>query len=369
MSLLIALIGLLPAGPSGELAFVSGTEQEDLCVFVMDLSTGATHRVGHGARDGAPQWSPDGRSLAFESVQPGGIGIRIVQADGSQARALRHHYAWNHDPRWSPDGRLLAYTADRDMGMEQTLLVYDLETDQEESWGGDPATPPAWTGAFRPVWLPTTDLMTYLAPGQDFSENAFDPSVLKAEAEDSGVIVFIALVGQPGSYSTEIFLATRTQAVPLLPILVKDSPRFTEWAIEPNAQGRRLAFESNDGGDREIFAIGTRGMTDVSNHRAADWNPVWAPGGKWLAFESFRDGRRGVYRCFPDTARVFPVATSPNYDSWSPAWSPDDQWLAFVSNRTGNPEIFVSDPTGDHLQQVTQNPGLDYAPAWRPRGK
>ena len=46
---------------------------------------------------------------------------------------------------------------------------------------------------------------------------------------------------------------TAANAVPMLPLLVKDSARYVEWCIEPDGEGRQIAYESNDGGDREIF--------------------------------------------------------------------------------------------------------------------
>ena len=115
--------------------------------------------------------------------------------------------------------------------------------------------------------------------------------------------------------------------------------QYAEWHVEPSPDGSGVAFESNDGGDREIFVLTKKGTADVSNHRAADWAPVWSPKGEWLAFESFRDGRRGIYRVFPQTARVLPVAVSNDADNWWPTWSPNGEWLVFVSNRTGDPEL------------------------------
>jgi Tol biopolymer transport system component len=115
--------------------------------------------------------------------------------------------------------------------------------------------------------------------------------------------------------------------------------------------------------------LARRGITDVSNHREADWNPVWSRDDKWIAFESFRGGRRGVYRLFPDTARVFPVATAGEYDCWAPAWSPDSDWLAYVSMASGRPQIHLFNIEANEDHPLTNQPGYALAPAWRPKVK
>ncbi len=351
------------AAPAGQIAFVSGPDQEDQCVCVLDVASAAVTRVGTGAGDGAPRWSPDGAWLAFDSRREEGVGIRVVRADGSDGRALKHKYLWNHEPRWSADGRRLVYAADPKSNMEQVAVVYDLETDTETEWnGGKP-------GLLRPVWLPSLKLMKALNPDQGFTWEGVDTDKFVLEAFESGALVAIGLVGEPGKYSTEPWLITTSQAAPILQLLTKDSLRFAEWAMEPDPEGERIAFESNEGGDREIYVIGKRGIADVTNHRAADWNPVWAPDGKWLAFESFRSGRRGVYRLFPDTARVFRVAVQDNADCWSPTWSPDGAWLAYVSDQTGDAELFARRVNTEEEVQLTHQPARDYAPAWRPEAK
>lgn len=353
-----ALLG----APSGRIAFVAGTEQEDQCVAVLDAATGEITRVGPGSRDGAPVWSPDGQWLAFQTSGPDGLAVCVVRADGSERRLLTHARGWNHAPRWSPDGKRLAYASDADMGIRQQVMVYDLERNTETAWGGEGAL------ALRPVWLPTTDLMQALDP-ESQSDMAAELLPLKEEAEREGALLAVGLPGGESKLTSEIVLMTPARCVPMLPLLVKDSFRFAEWFVEPDRKGRQIAYESNDGGDREIFVIGRKGITNVSNHRAADWNPVWSEDGQWLAFESFRDGRRGVHRVLVGTANVTPVAVRPNADCWAPSWSPDGEWIAHVSDETGTPQLFATPPQGGDSVQLTRGPGFALAPAWQPKVK
>lgn len=367
MTILLLLTGTIAsAAPSGQIAFLSGTEQEDLWVCVLDLGSGEILRVGAGRRDGAPRWSPDGLWLAYPSEREGGMGIRVVRADGAEGRPLQHRFPWNHSPRWSPESDRLAYTASEGMDMKQQVIVYDLASDSEDTWGG---AHEGVTGFLRPVWMPRLTMLEVLCNGGFLDTKNTDPALMLEEALQHGLIVAVGLPETQRGITTDLCLLTRTQAVPLLTKILDDTDRYVEWAAEPNRKGKRIAFESNDGGDREIFILDLRGALDVSNHRAADWNPVYGYDEQWLAFESFRGGRRGVYRLFPDTGRIFPVAASPEFDAWGPGWSPDGKWIVYVSDQSGNAELYIHDIKSGENTQVTHNSVSDYAPAWRPRSK
>jgi len=248
---------------------------------------------------------------------------------------LVHSLPWNGTPRWSPDGARLAYSAAQSEheALAQRLMIYDLAANSETEWGG------GRPGLLRPVWL------------------------------DDARILAIMLMPTERELTMDIALVSEKQAMPLPPeALPSKQGRYAEWAVEPAPGGRSVAFESNDGGDREIFVFDWRkGAVDVSNHRAADWNPVWAPDGENLLFESFRGGRRGLYLVYPKTMRTYPWAVHPEYNNWDPTWSPDGQWAAFISDRDGNPELYVMDAPGrQDPVRLTRTPGPEFAPAWRP---
>lgn len=379
MSPLVAVLGLaaLAVDLSGQMAYVSGTEQEDQCVCVMDLASGAVTRVGPGSRDGAPVWSPDGQWLAFETNRGGGMGICLARHDGSERLDVPHRFEWNRRPRWSPAGPKeapggalrVAYASNDWREFVPRIMVYDLESGTETQWGGEAAS------LTRPVWMPNMKLLDALQAGQQLLWGGPETDLTGQEwLEGESALVAVFFKKGPAGFTTDLFLLTEDHAAGLPEFALPSRGRYAEWAVEPSPDGERVAFESNDGGDREIFVLTKKGSDDVSNHRAADWNPVWSPDSEWIAFESFRDGRRGLYRVYPDTARVLPVAVTPEADNWWPTWSPDGRALAFVSNRTGDPELFVADLTkkgegGAKTRRLTEHPGLDYAPAWRPEVK
>lgn len=77
--------------------------QPDLWL-VRPNGTGAHRLVAKGS---SPDWSPDGRRIAFA----GADGLWTVRADGSGQRRLTR--GEDTDPRWSPDGRRLVFTGYR----------------------------------------------------------------------------------------------------------------------------------------------------------------------------------------------------------------------------------------------------------------
>jgi len=49
-----------------------------------------------------------------------------------------------------------------------------------------------------------------------------------------------------------------------------------------------------------------------------------------------------------------------------PAWSPDGRYIAFESDRNGEYDIYVIDVDGTNAIQLTDNPGSDTSPVWAP---
>ncbi|HOQ90000.1 MAG TPA: hypothetical protein PLO53_12365 [Candidatus Hydrogenedentes bacterium] len=362
--LLISMAAILEAAlpENGQVAFIAGEEQKKRIITVYDFSTRQFRKVGAGTHNGAPSWSPDGQVLAFTGRIDDRYGVITVNADGSNPRMADLDFEVLDDmPRWSADGKKLAFSVS--LGGEPPrfgIAVWDLATNETALWGGD-----AFPSLRAPVWMPSTDLLMALdvqTQQDDISDKLF---ALREDAEKHGVL--LALAWFPGKQYTEPVLVTLSVALPLLYVAKAPSDRSAEWMLLPDHKGRQIAFESDMGGDREIYVLGKRGVVNATNHPAADWFPKWSPNDRMLAFESFRDGRRGVYLSVVETARVSPVAVSASWDCWSPDWSPDGKWLVYVSNRNGKPDLWITDQDGGHAEAIPAD-SWALAPAWRPKG-
>lgn len=350
----LLLLTLAAATPSGQIAFLSGAPA---CVVVYDLGTKSTRRVGQGRDDGPPVWSPGGDRLAFDSATPQGRSIYVVRADGTQGRFLKHESPWNVSPRWSPEGNRVAYASGT--GHESVVRVYDLDSDEEITWGGNRA------GLFRPVWV-SGRLGAELVGARDTEAGMVVRRFFRLSGNEEALLLAVGLQATPKAMTTHVFCLTPDTATPLSGHVLDSQGTYEEWAVEPSRNGRNIAFDTNDGGDREVFIYTQRGVHDASNHRAADWNPVWSPDSKWVVFESLRSGRLGLYRVHYGTDRVLPVAVSDHADSASPSWAPDGEAIAYVSDRLGTPHIFVADLKTGESERLTAGNIREWAPAWRP---
>ena len=80
-------------------------------VWIMELSSGAPQRVTTNGNDsGDPQWSPDGKQIAYFTNAPGGKDLVVQALDSGVAQALtsRPGTQWTSD--WIRDGRAVLFT-------------------------------------------------------------------------------------------------------------------------------------------------------------------------------------------------------------------------------------------------------------------
>jgi eukaryotic-like serine/threonine-protein kinase len=126
----------------------------DVNIVRLDLATArdgrpALERIAPSSfRDVAPQYSPDGKRIAFYSNRGGSVQIWTANADGSQAAPLTSMdaFATTGTPRWSPDGQRIAF----DSNAGGPYHVYVVGAD-----GGKPrALTSGGAGNFVATWSP-----------------------------------------------------------------------------------------------------------------------------------------------------------------------------------------------------------------------
>lgn len=90
--------------------------------WVIDARNGEAKQITKGDdwNDSDPQWSPDGRRIAFVSNRTGkeydedrNADVWVINADGGGALTkISDHDESDNQPRWSPDGKWIAFTGE-----------------------------------------------------------------------------------------------------------------------------------------------------------------------------------------------------------------------------------------------------------------
>ena len=268
-------------------------------VVVAPTPAPATGLTVHDAFDSGPDWSPDGRRIAFTSDRDGRSEVYVMNADGSGVTRLTHNDAVDSSPAWSPDGRRIAFHSTLDGNWE----IYVMNAD------GSGVTRLTNNAAFDgyPDWSP------------DGRRIAFDSTrdgnreIYVMNADGSGVIRLID----------------------------HDADDLTPaWSPD----GRRIAFASGGRARLDIYVMDASGFTRLTDNDGG--TPAWSPDGRRIAFTSDRDGNPEIYVMNADGSGVTRLTYNDAHDSF-PAWSPDGRQIAFHSHRDGNMEIYVMNAAGE----------------------
>ena len=90
----------------------SEKNKEYSAIWMMDVATGETYQFTSGtAKDSSPEWTPDGKQIAFMSTRSEKPQLYIIPVDGGEAQALTSlKQGVGSGAKWSPDGKQIAFT-------------------------------------------------------------------------------------------------------------------------------------------------------------------------------------------------------------------------------------------------------------------
>ena len=119
--------------------------------------------------------------------------------------------------------------------------------------------------------------------------------------------------------------------------------------------GRRLAFASDRDGNLEIHVINLGGevLENLTNDPAPDTQPTWSPDGLRIAFATKRGKSLGDIWVMEANGNNPRNLTNTRGKEIQPKWSPNGQWIVWSSQRNGNGDIFVMNPDGENLRQIS----------------
>jgi Tol biopolymer transport system component len=148
------------------------------------------------------------------------------------------------------------------------------------------------------------------------------------------------------------------------------SPSAPDWS--PNSAQFAMVYKpSHPGINFELYLMSADGSKFVPLTDSAGYqfyaNPDWSPDGKRIVFSADLEGNHDIYLMDPDGANVMQLTYDEAHDR-SPAWSPDGSQIAFKTYREGNWEIYLMDADGTDLRNITNSAAREQWPAWSPDG-
>jgi Tol biopolymer transport system component len=121
--------------PDGRrIAFSSSRADERDEVWLADADGSNVTRLtrGPGRSQGSPRWSPNGRTIAFDSQAANGRwDIWTMGVDGSGLRQITHGAADANMPSWSYDGRFVYYGSNRTGRYEIWRVAVTGDTEEQ----------------------------------------------------------------------------------------------------------------------------------------------------------------------------------------------------------------------------------------------
>lgn len=359
----------------------SASDAKGVDLYVKNIGTENLLRLtNHPADWISLAWSPDGTQIAFHRLSKGESAIYVISARGGPEKKLRTtHGSYDSMPiSWSPDGRSIAFADSPVSGGRYRLHLLLLETLESTQIEHDEKCQeeilPAFSHDGRQLayaCFPTSSDF-----GLSIANSAGGaPTMIKgfsgwlngfAWTGDNKRLIFSQFrYGDKQNVLREITLADGS---------VRDLP-FGMGGGRPSvtAKGERIAYQIQSQGNNNIW----RG--DLVNPRVSTVKliystreqicPQYSPDGKHIAFSSTRGGSAEIWMSDPNGTNIVQLTNLNNLITGTPSWSPDSSKIVFDSRTSGHADLYVVDISERIPHKLVVSTGEASLPSWSHDGK
>jgi dipeptidyl aminopeptidase/acylaminoacyl peptidase len=325
----------------------------------------------HPARDSSPQWSPDGRWIAFTSKREGDEQnqIYLIAPDGGEARRLTKIPTGASSLKWFPDGKHIAFiswvwpdlTKDEDQAkrlkerQDSKVKAYVIDTTNYRYWDhwlADGRMPHLFV-----VNAETGEKWDVLA-GTELSLVRYDPSagLFDISPDGSEIALTVDLTKDPGFDPSTDIVTIPARGGKWTNITADNPADDTNPRYSPD--GRWIAYTRQmikQGTDRQRIVLHDR-STSTKRVLTEKWDRsagslTWSPDSRRLYFEAEDKARQPIWALALDGGDPKPLiegGTNANFDL-----SGDGRTLAFVRTTMGMPPaVFAAVSDGAGARQI-----------------
>jgi tricorn protease len=327
-----------PALSSTHIAFAYGGD-----IWVSDLDNQKVLRLtSTPAIESNPQFSPDGKWIAFNSNRSGNQAVYIVPVEGGSPKRLTWHPGPASVCGWSPDGKLVLYSTSRDNAPGGFARLWTVSVE-----GG-----------------PSSVLTNQWAADGSFSTDGKQLVIDRIQRWD------VEWRHYRGGQNTPLVILNLTDQTETL------LPNESTMDIHPLWLGNTIYFLSDRDRTSNIWSYipGSGELKQVTTYTGSDIK--WLSGfGNKLAFE--RDGYLHLLDLSSNNSRQLAITIIADFPWAETKWEDVTKSIGSVSlSPTGKRvimeargDIFTIPAENGDARNMTNSSGVaDHAPVWSPKG-
>ncbi|MCP4726408.1 MAG: hypothetical protein GY863_15290 [bacterium] len=256
----------------------------DAEIYIMNADgSGETRLTNNNGQDLTPDISPDGSQIAFKTNRDGNFEIYKMDIDGSNLTRLTNTQENESYPYWSPDGKKIIFSRDHGRNKEIHLMSCDGTGDirltnntVNDEWAY--LSPDMQKIVFSSGSFPDYDIYTMDIDGSNRELLLDSPNLcgLPKWSRDGQKIAFGSAIFDSGSLKGDVYIINTDGNYKIK--ITDTNGKFVSENPYWSPEGTRIVFQSNRGGNFQLYSIDTNGnnIIRLTNHDGNDYWPGWS---------------------------------------------------------------------------------------------